>query len=105
MVATVRAQVAAGKVKKEAGAVYKALTEGYLLADYQKPKAPATKGRVAGTVNRQREKLKSQIDDLQISLRWVQNEAPEAVYPGNKRAEAAANIEQQIAALTLQLSN
>ena len=104
VVATVRAQVAAGKVKKEAGAVYKALTEGYLLADYQKPKVPVTKGRVASTVNRQREKLKSQIDDLQISLRWIQNDAPEAVYPGNKRAEAAANIEQQIAALTHQLS-
>jgi len=31
----VRAQVKAGKVKKEGGAVFKALTEGYLLAAYQ----------------------------------------------------------------------
>lgn len=105
VVATIRAQVAAGKVKKEGGAVFKALTEGYFLADYQKPKASTStnKARVSSSVNRQQEKLKSQIDDLQISLRWIQHEAPEALYPGDKRMEAAMHIEQQIAALSTQL--
>ena len=105
VVETIRAQVAAGKVKKEAGAVFKALTEGYLLADYQKPKtAVVAKTRVAGTATRQQEKLKNQIDDLQISRRWILHEAPEDLYPGDKRTEAAASIEQQIAALSLQLT-
>lgn len=105
VVTTIRSQVAAGKVKKEGGAVFKALTEGYLLTEYQKPKASANKGRSPSTVKRQLEKIKSQIDDLQISLRWIQNEAPEAVYPGGKRTEAANLIEGQIADLTAQFDN
>lgn len=36
VVAYVRRQAAAGKVKKVGGAVYKALTEGYLLEDYRR---------------------------------------------------------------------
>ena len=38
---TVRAKVVQGKVKKEGGAVFKALTEGYMLADYHKQLARA----------------------------------------------------------------
>ncbi len=37
----IRAKVLQGKVKKEAGAVFKALTEGYLLDDYRKHVAKA----------------------------------------------------------------
>jgi hypothetical protein len=103
VVTTIRAQVVAGKIKKEAGAVYKALTEGYLLTDYQKPEALSTKRPASSAVKRQQEKLKSQIDDLQVSLRWIQNEAPEQLYPGDKRIEAARHIEQQISALANQL--
>jgi len=36
VLAQVRTQVAAGKVKKEGGAVFKALSDACLLADYQK---------------------------------------------------------------------
>jgi Initiator Replication protein len=104
VVATIRSQVAAGKVKKEGGAVFKALTDGYLLADYQKPKPTTSKGRATASSNRQQAKLKSEIDDLQISLRWILNEAPDALYPGEKRGEAAMQIEHKITALTAQLT-
>lgn len=40
VLAQVRTQVAAGKVKKEGGAVFKALSDGCLLADYQKISPP-----------------------------------------------------------------
>ena len=38
---SIQAKVKAGKIKKEGGAVFKALIEGYLLADYQKHLAKA----------------------------------------------------------------
>jgi hypothetical protein len=44
VLATVRSQVQSGKIKKEAGAVYKALIDNYLLPPYLKTKlAPAVK--------------------------------------------------------------
>lgn len=103
VVATVKAQVAAGKVKKEAGAVFKALMEGYLLADYQKPKPANGKVKAATATMRQQEKLRNEITDLQTSLKWILKEAPETTYPGVARAEAAAKLEKQIAALAQQL--
>ncbi|RZK33079.1 MAG: hypothetical protein EOO61_15935, partial [Hymenobacter sp.] len=74
VLAAVRKKVQAGKVKKEAGAVFKALSDGYLLADYKKflatPPAP-TKSVPKPTPARNKQKLLSELDDVRGSLRWL----------------------------------
>lgn len=96
-------QVRQGKVKKQAGAVYKALADGYFLADYQQqpaPPAPKPKATARPTsAAKRREKLQNELADLLNSLKFVQHEAPEALYPGLKRQAAAAEIAGRIAAL------
>jgi hypothetical protein len=103
VVATVKAQVAAGKVKRAAGAVYKALTDGYLLADYQKHLVPPAKPRTPAALKRQREKLTNEIGDAENTLKWLRDEAPEDKYPGAKRAEAMAEMQKRVALLTQEL--
>jgi hypothetical protein len=99
-------QVRQGKVKKQAGAVYKALADGYFLTDYkQLQTAPVNKSRVTTrpvVIARQREKLKSELEDLHNSLKFVQ-QASEEIYTSTKRQEVAAGIEAKIAVLQQQL--
>ncbi len=99
-------QVRQGKVKKQAGAVYKALADGYFLTDYKQAQtAPVNKPRVTtrpAVIARQREKLKSELEDLHNSLKFVQ-QASEEIYTGTKRQEVAAEIEAKIGALQQQL--
>ncbi|RZK38135.1 MAG: RepB family plasmid replication initiator protein [Hymenobacter sp.] len=100
-------QVRQGKVKKQAGAVYKALADGYFLNDYKqvqaepisKPKVPVRQTITA----KHREKLQNELADLKSSLKFVQHEAPEELYVGAKRQEAAAEIETKMASLQQQL--
>lgn len=96
VVATVKALVAVGKVKREAGAVYKALTNGYLLVDYLKPLAASGKPRTATALKLQRKKLTDEIGDVNTTLKWLQTEAPETMYPGAKRAEAVAETQERL---------
>jgi hypothetical protein len=96
VVATVKSQVAAGKVKKEAGAIYKGLTAGYFLPDYRKPAAVAGKPRTAAANKRQREKLINEIGDMQTTIKWLQHQAPEDSYPGTKRAAAVAEVQERL---------
>ena len=96
VVATVKAQVAGGKVKREAGAVYKALTDGYLLVDYRKPPSAPSKPRTNAVLRREREKLTNEMGDVENTLKWLRTEAPEALYPEAKRAEAVAEMEQRL---------
>ena len=103
VVATVKSQVAAGKVKRGAGAVYKALVDGYLLADYRKPLAPPSKPRTAAALKRQCEKLTNEIGDVKTTLEWLRIEAPDAIYPGTKRAEAIAETQQRLELLMQEL--
>lgn len=105
---TVRKQVQAGKVKKEAGAVFKALSDGYLLADYQKPTLPPAPARavpksVLPLNARAKQKLTDELADLRTSLKFVTLEAPEALYPGAEREEKAKAIEGQITAIEQKL--
>lgn len=114
VLARVREQARRGKVKKEAGAVYKALADGYLLADYRAAQAPvpiptppaAAKSRAAApaAVAKQRQRLQDELADKLVTLRFIEQEAPEGLYPGPKRAEAAALVQQRIEALRRQLS-
>ncbi len=100
-------QVRQGKVKKQAGAVYKALADGYFLNDYKQAQVtPASKPKTSARpiiTDKHREKLKNELVDLHNSLKFVQQEAPEKLYTGIKRQEAAAEIEVKIAGLQQQL--
>jgi hypothetical protein len=100
-------QVRQGKVKKQAGAVYKALADGYFLNDYKQAQATPTSKPKAATrptiTAKQREKIQNELADLRSSLRFVQQEAPEELYTGAKRQEAAAAIEAKIVNLQQQL--
>lgn len=100
-------QVRQGKVKKQAGAVYKALADGYFLNDYKQAQAkPASKPKIPArpiVTAKHREKLQNELADLHNSLNFVQQEAPEELYTGTKRQEAAAEIETKIASLQQQL--
>ena len=107
-------QVRAGKIKKQAGAVYKALTEGYLLADYelaqkvsnQKPKQPKP-----AQLSRQQQKAKGELEDAQNSLKWLQNPTTVAAYatkyPENPEIYPQHIIaaEKAVTALLAKLSN
>lgn len=111
VVQRVRAEVAAGRVKKEGGAVYKGITEGHYQTDYRKPAAkaaapkPAGTGRVIpGPTAAARRKLESDLGDARVSLRFVLHEAPVSLYSAEQRQEAAARIEAQIADLTAKLA-
>lgn len=110
VLASVRKQVQAGKVKKEAGAVFKALADGYLLADYQKsqtqaaPLTPTPARATAGAAAKQRERLHNELADLRNTLKFVQNEAPQTLSSGTPRQEAIAEIQAKISALEQKLA-
>ena len=83
-------QVRLGKIKKQAGAVYKALIEGYLLADYereQKNSLKKNKQLKQAQVSRHKQKVQGELESAQNSLNWLRN--PEtavsyaAKYPDN----------------------
>jgi hypothetical protein len=75
----VQEQVGQGKVRKKAGAVYKSLTEGYLLEEYQQAKgkiAARTKaGKPAVNHSSTQAKLASELTDVQNSISWLQQPA------------------------------
>lgn len=99
---TVQAKVTAGKVKNQGGAVYKALTECYLLEDYHKAQqAPARTTRTASpATERQRKKLNSELDDARTSLVFVRTAD---CYNEDTRPAIVAKVEAQIAGLEAQL--
>jgi hypothetical protein len=115
VLATVRAQVQGGKVKKEAGAIYKALTDNYLLPAYLKTKlAPAAKpaklaksGQTAFftksglSVEGERRRLLSGLEDARGTLAFVRTSE---VYTEQTRPEAIASTQAAIADLEQQLA-
>jgi len=115
VLATVRAQVQEGKVKKEAGAIYKALTDNYLLPAYLKTKlAPAAKpaklaksGQTAFftksglSVEGERRRLLSGLEDARGTLAFVRTSE---VYTEQTRPEAIASTQAAIADLEQQLA-
>jgi hypothetical protein len=116
VLATVRAQVQGGKVKKEAGAIYKALTDGYLLPAYLKtrltpaanPTKPAKSGQTAllftrsgVSVEGERRRLLSGLEDARGTLAFVRTSE---VYNEQTRPEAIASTQATIADLEQQLA-
>jgi len=101
---TVQAQAQAGKIKKAAGAIFRALMDEYLLVDYQKAQQKAltlsTRGQQGGLSAAQRKKLLDQLADAQTSLRFVQTAV---IYTEETRPVAAAEVEAKIAKLQQQL--
>ena len=85
---TVRAKVLQGKVKKEGGAVFKALTEGYLLDEYRK--------QIAKAQVKQQKSAKKSVVGSSVRIRL---EDAEAAYEtmrkkGKAPASFAENMEQ-----------
>lgn len=99
---TVKNQVRTGKIKKEGGAVFKALTDGYLLPDYQqKQQATVGKKRLSPSATAQRKKMLSELEDARNSLRFIQTAV---IYTDDTRAGAMAEVQAKIAQLTQQLT-
>jgi hypothetical protein len=116
VLATVRSQVQGGKIKKEAGAVYKALTDNYLLSAYLKmklaPMAKPTKSVKSGqtallftksgvSVEGERRRLLSGLEDARGTLAFVKTSE---VYNEQTRPEAIASTQATIADLEQQLA-
>jgi hypothetical protein len=99
---TVKSQVRTGKIKKEGGAVFKALSDGYLLPEYQqKLSASTTKKKVNPALTAQRKKLLGELEDARNSLRFVQTAI---IYNDDTRIVALAEVQAKITQLEKQLS-
>jgi len=97
----VKAQVKAGKVKKEGGAVFKALTDGYLLAAYQAQQASlGPKARVSPALASQRKRLQSELEDARNSLQFFQTSP---LYTEQTRQPLVREVTAKIAQLETQL--
>jgi plasmid replication initiation protein len=98
---TVKGQVQTGKIKKEGGAVFKALTDGYLLPDYQqKSTAAVRRKKSVPSANLHRKKLLTELEDARNSLRFIQTAV---IYNDDTRAVAAAEVQAKIDQLEKQL--
>lgn len=101
VLATVGEQVRQGKVKREGGAVFRALTDGYLLPAYRKSLKPASTAKPnrpkmpAAALAAQRRKLLAELEDARNSRRFVETAIlyTEATRPA-ALAEVQARIEQ-----------
>jgi hypothetical protein len=102
---TVRTQADAGKVKKPAGAIFKALVDGYLLPAYQKtkltPVAPSKpKTRTSQALASQRRRLQSELEDARNSLSFFQTSL---LYTDDTRPALVAQVKTKITELEQQL--
>jgi hypothetical protein len=100
---TVKSQVLTGKIKKEGGAVFKALTDCYLLPDYQqKLTATVSKKKPSPSASPQRKKLLSELEDAHNSLLFIQTAV---IYNDDTRAVAVAEVQAKINHLEKQLAS
>lgn len=100
---TVKAQVKIGKIKNEGGAVFKALTDGYMLQAYRKLRHAAvpTKVKTNAAVASRRKKLLSELEDAHGSLQFVKTAV---IYTEETRPEVVARVQATIANLEHELS-
>ena len=99
---TVKGQVRIGKIKKEGGAVFKALTDCYLLPDYQqKLNATVSKKKPNPSANPQRKKLLGELEDARNSLRFIQTAI---IYNDDTRAVATAEVQAKIDQIEKQIA-
>jgi hypothetical protein len=102
VIQTVRTQADSGKVKKPAGAIFKALVDGYLLPAYQKTKlTPAKpKTRISQAISSQRRRLQSELEDAHNSLSFFQTSL---LYTDDTRPGLVAQVKSKITELEQQL--
>jgi hypothetical protein len=100
VIRTQKAKFQAGKVKSLPGSVFTTITKQHLLAEYeaQRKARPAANSRL----NRQREKLLSELEDARRSLRFV---LQDGAYTDVTRPTAEAQVRQVIAQLENQLQH
>ena len=104
---TVKSQVQAGKIKREGGAVFKALVDGYLLPAYHKEQQrqnpsqvkPKLKPRNNPAVAAQLRRVNSELEDAHNSFRFVQTAI---IYTDETRATALQEVQQRITQLEQQ---
>ena len=97
VLATVQAQAQAGKVKRTAGAVFKALSTAYLLPAYRQSRAaPAKASRRTAGPSAAHKKLLAELADARTSLAFARTAA---IYTEATRPAVLAEIEARIAAL------
>ena len=112
VVTTLEAQVVTGKVVKLAGAVFKALQEGYLLPAYEKlqqpqPKGPKSKNMAQAkfaksgvSLEGERMRLSSELEDAHGTLKFV---TTSTVYTTETRPAAIQSVQDKIKNLTVEL--
>ena len=106
-------QVRLGKIKKQAGAVYKALTEGYLLAEFEQVQKSRVKTRQLkqAAAPRQRQKLQGELEEAQNSLNWLRSPDTVAAYATKYAANSemhrqhVAAAEKAVASLVAKLNS
>lgn len=102
---TVKSQVQSGRIKREGGAVFKALVDGYLLPAYRKAQQPQPTTKAKPTAKRnpavaaQLKKLLGELEDARNSLRFVQTAV---IYTEETRPAAVLEVQQRIAQLEQQ---
>ena len=98
----VQVHVKAGKVKNEGGAVFKALTDGYMLQAYRKAKQVAinSKVKVGPATASKRKKLLSELEDAHGSLQFAKTAV---IYDDKSRLDVLAHIQTVITNLEQQL--
>lgn len=99
----VQKQVESGKIKKPAGAIFKALQDGYLLPAYRKAQeAPArpARGRTGPALGSRRKKLLTELEDARNSLAFFQTSL---LYTDDTRPGFVAQVRAKIAELEQQL--
>jgi hypothetical protein len=100
---TVQAQAETGKVKKPAGAIFKALADGYLLPTYQKTQQVVTKPKAKSNaaLTSRRKKLLSELEDARNSLNFFQTSL---LYTDETRPPLIAQVRTKITELEQQLT-
>ena len=101
---TVKSQVQAGKIKREGGAVFKALADAYMLPAYHKAQQrqklaeakPKPKPRTIAAVASRLKKINSDVEDALNSLRFTET-AP--IYTDEARVSTIQEIKRIIAQL------
>lgn len=101
---TVKSQLQAGKIKREGGAVFKALADGYMLPAYHKAQQrrkqaeakPRPKPRNTPAVASRLKKIASELEDKRNSLRFTETAS---IYTDEERISTLQEINRSIAQL------
>jgi hypothetical protein len=99
---TIKEQARLGKIKRPAGAVYRALSDGYLLSDYRKAQQTSSgkKNKLNAALASERKKLSSELEDARNSLLFFQTSL---LYTDETRPAFVEQVSAKIRELERQL--